>query len=91
MIISVAHCGTMVYMGLFLINKTSGASCKSASLPILRAKAMQNSKVEKPEFDGSKDIAYLEGTKETTTLAGAWVLIALVACGLVITFIVQVM
>jgi hypothetical protein len=27
--------------------------------------------------------------KETTTLGWAWVLIALVACGLVITFIVQ--
>jgi predicted metal-dependent RNase len=42
--------------------------------------------------DGFAGIIYsTKETKETTTLGWAWVLIALVACGLVITFIVQVM
>ncbi len=81
----------MVYMGLFLNQQDKRSELQERIAADLRAKAMQNSKVEKPEFDGSKDIAYLEGTKETTTLGWAWVLIALVACGLVITFIVQVM
>lgn len=39
--------------------------------------------------DGVDDAAYLKGTKTTTTLAPAWVLITIFAFAVVVYFIVQ--
>lgn len=40
--------------------------------------------------DGVDDMAYLEGTKATTTLAPAWVLIAIVSVAVFVYFVYQV-
>ena len=39
--------------------------------------------------DGVEDTAYLEGTKQTTTLAWAWIVIAILAAVVVILFFLQ--
>lgn len=76
-------------MGLFLNQQDKRSELQERIAADLREKALRNSKDEKPEWDGSKDIRYLEGTKETTSLGWAWILIVLIALGIVITFIVM--
>lgn len=48
----------------------------------LRAKAAARSKRESEHPDGVDDSRYIEGTKQTTSLALAWLLILLAAIGL---------
>lgn len=38
--------------------------------------------------DGVEDSAYIEGTKKTTTLAFAWLIIAVVAIGIVVWLLI---
>ncbi len=40
-------------------------------------------------MDGVDDIRYLEGTKQTTTLAWAWILIAIMAGAVIVMFLMQ--
>ena len=41
------------------------------------------------EMDGVDDIKYLEGTKQTTSLAWVWVLIVLLAAGVITMILMQ--
>lgn len=50
----------------------------------LREKAKRTSKQEDMTVDGVEDAGYLEGTKQTTSLAWAWVLIVVMAVGVTI-------
>lgn len=76
-------------MGLFLNQQDKRSELQERIAADLREKALRNSKDDKPEWDGSKDIRYLEGTKETTSLGWAWILIVLIALGIAIAFIVM--
>lgn len=76
-------------MGLFLNQQDQRSDLQERIAADLREKALRNSKDEGPDWDGSKDIKYLEGTKQTTGLGWAWILIVLIALGVVISFIVM--
>ncbi len=53
----------------------------------LRAKAAARSKQESEHPDGVDDSAYIKGTKQTTSLAWAWVVILLLVIGSFIFFV----
>ena len=55
----------------------------------LREKMKQTSLREDAAMDGVDDMRYLEGTKKTTTLAWAWGVIAVMAIGIMIMFLIQ--
>lgn len=77
------------YMGLFLNQQDKRSELQERIAADLREKALRNSKDEPPAWDGSKDIRYLEGSKETTEHGWAWILAGLIAIGIVIMFLVQ--
>ena len=55
----------------------------------LREKAKASSLQEKASLDGVEDVRYLENTKQTTTLAPAWIVIAIMAAVVVGMFLMQ--
>jgi len=61
----------------------------------LRAKAASRAKDEGEENpydvrrDGIEDSAYIKGTKQTTTLAWAWLVIFFMAIGVFVLFVVR--
>lgn len=56
----------------------------------LREKAKKAQEAgDKNSFDGVEDVKYLEGTKQTTTLAWAWILILFMAGIVVALFLMQ--
>lgn len=54
----------------------------------LREKVKKTQQAE-GSFDGAEDITYLEGTKKTTTLAPAWIVIVIMAAVVVGMFLMQ--
>lgn len=76
-------------MGLFLNQQDKRSELQERIAADLREKALRNSKDEGDDWDGSKDIKYLEGTKQTTSLGWVWALIALAALVIVISLIVM--
>lgn len=55
----------------------------------LREKAKKSSLQDKAMVDGAEDSKYLEGTKKTSALAGAWLLIVAMVIALVIMLFMQ--
>lgn len=55
----------------------------------LQEKAKQAKMREDAALDGVEDIRYLEGTKQTTSLAWVWVLILLLAAGVIAMLMMQ--
>ena len=66
-------------MGLFVNQQDQRSELQERIAAELREKAKASSLQEKATMDGVDDIRYLEGTKQTTTLAWAWILIAIMA------------
>lgn len=54
----------------------------------LAEKAKKKSLEENERPDGVSDSAYLQGTKQTTSLAWAWVLIGIAAVGVIVWLVV---
>ncbi len=75
-------------MGLFVGQKDTRSELQERIANDLREKA-KASAVKDAEIDGSKDIKYLEGTKQTTTLAWAWMIVFFMAIGVVVLFLMQ--
>lgn len=76
-------------MALFVNQKNQRSELQERIASDLREKAKQNSLREKSAMDGVDDLRYLEGTKQTTTLAWAWMLIVIMAAAIVIMFLIQ--
>lgn len=55
----------------------------------LREKAKRTNQPAGTTFDGVEDVGYLDGTKKTTTLAWAWMVILAMAIGVVVMFLMQ--
>ena len=68
-------------MGLFVNQQDQRSELQERIAAELREKAKASSLQEKAAMDGVDDIRYLEGTKQTTTLAWAWNLFANMAGG----------
>lgn len=75
-------------MGLFLNQQDKRSELQERIAADLREKAMRTSKTEDSDWDVAKDAAYLEGTKETTSLGWAWIVITILALGVIISFII---
>ena len=76
-------------MGLLVNQQDRRSELQEKIAADLRAKAQQtvgNGDVPGDEIADSK---YMEGTKQTTTLAWAWILIVLMAAGVIILFMMQ--
>ena len=76
-------------MGLFVSQNDQRSKLQERIAAELREKAKASSLQEKASLDGVEDVRYLEGTKQTTTLAWAWVLIVIMAAGVIGMFLMQ--
>lgn len=76
-------------MGLFVNQQDQRSELQERIAAELREKAKASSLQEKATMDGIDDIRYLEGTKQTTTLAWAWILIAIMAGVVIVMFLMQ--
>ena len=76
-------------MGLFVSQQDRRSELQERIAAELREKAKSSSLRDDAALDGVEDIKYLEGTKQTTTLAWAWILIVLMAAGVVVLFMMQ--
>ena len=76
-------------MGLFVSQNDQRSKLQECIAAELREKAKASSLQEKASLDGVEDVKYLEGTKQTTTLAWAWVLIVIMAAGVIGMFLMQ--
>ena len=76
-------------MGLFVNQQDQRSELQERIAAELREKAKASSLQEKATMDGVDDIRYLEGTKQTTTLERAWILIAIMAGVVIVMFLMQ--
>lgn len=76
-------------MGLFVSQNDQRSKLQERIAAELREKAKASSLQEKASLDGVEDVKYLEGTKQTTTLAWAWVVIVIMAAVVVGMFLMQ--
>ena len=76
-------------MGLFVSQNDQRSKLQERIAAELREKAKASSLQEKASLDGVEDVKYLEGTKQTTTLAWAWVVIVIMAAGVIGMFLMQ--
>ena len=76
-------------MGLFVNQQDQRSELQERIAAELREKAKASSLQEKATMDGVDDIRYLEGTKQTTTLAWAWILLAIMAGVVIVMFLMQ--
>ena len=76
-------------MGLFVNQQDQRSELQERIAAELREKAKASSLQEKATMDGVDDIRYLEGTKQTTPLAWAWILIAIMAGVVIVMFLMQ--
>lgn len=76
-------------MGLFVNQQDQRSELQERIAAELREKAKASSLQEKATMDGVDDIRYLEGTKQTTTLAWAWILIAIMAGVVIVMFLMR--
>lgn len=75
-------------MGLFLNQQDNRSELQEKIAADLREKAKRTELQNDTTIDGSKDIKYLEGTKQTTSLAWAWLLIFFMAIGVIILLLI---
>lgn len=75
-------------MSLFVNQQNSRSELQEKIAAELREKVKKTQDIEN-SFDGAEDIKYLEGTKKTTTLAPAWILIIIMAAVIVGMFLMQ--
>ncbi len=74
-------------MGLYINQNQNRTELQQRLDAELRAKVAARSKQDNLEHDGIDDSAYIEGTKQTTSLDWAWLVIGLVVIILLGTFI----
>ena len=76
-------------MGMYLKQSESRSELQQRIAAELKAKAEQKAKIESTPPDTIEDSAYIQGTKQTTTLAPVWLLIFIAAVVVFIYFVTQ--
>ena len=76
-------------MGLFVNQNDQRSELQERIAAELRERAKASGLQEKASLDGVEDVRYLENTKKTTTLAPAWIVIAIMAAVVVGMFLMQ--
>lgn len=74
-------------MGQYLNQRDNRTELQQRLDAELRAKAAAKSKIESERPDGVDDSAYIKGTKTTTSLDWAWLLIIIFVVGIFVYFI----
>lgn len=74
-------------MGLHMKQNENRSELQQRLDAELRRKAAERAKRESEHPDGVEDSKYIEGTKQTTSLAWAWILILIAAIGLFAFFV----
>ena len=75
-------------MGLLMNKQEQQSELQERITAELREKAVRSNLRDDVELDVN-DLAFMKGTKQTTTLSWAWILIILAAAGIFIGFIAQ--
>ena len=78
----------LIYMGLF-VQQDKRSELQEKIAADLRAKAQQSVGKGDEPLDEIADSKYMEGTKQTTTLAWAWTSIVFMAIGVIVLFVMQ--
>ncbi len=73
-------------MGLFVEQNSNRTKLQERLAAELSEKAKKRAEMETNAPDGIDDSAYIEGTKKTTSLAGVWIAIIVVAVGAALYF-----
>ena len=76
-------------MGLFVNQQDQRSELQEANCGGIKREGKSFEFARKATMDGVEDIRYLEGTKQTTTLAWAWILIAIMAGAVIVMFLMQ--
>lgn len=76
-------------MALFVNQENTRTKLQERIAAELSEKAKKKALEEAERPDGVDDSAYLRGTKQTTSLAWVWVLIAIAAVGVIIWLVTQ--
>lgn len=76
-------------MALFVNQGNERSKLQEKIAADLREKAKASQLRDDVAVDGVEDMKYLEGTKPTTTLAWAWILIIFMTAGVVALFLTQ--
>ncbi|MDO5343661.1 MAG: hypothetical protein Q4F02_02025 [Candidatus Saccharibacteria bacterium] len=76
-------------MGLFVNQQDRRSELQERIAAELREKTKNSHLREDAAMDGVEDVRYLEGTKQTTTLAWAWIVIVIMAAVVVALFLMQ--
>ncbi len=76
-------------MALFVNQENTRTKLQERIAAELSEKAKKKALEETERPDGVDDSAYLRGTKQTTSLAWVWVLIAVAAVGVIIWLVTQ--
>lgn len=75
-------------MGLFVDQRNQRTELQEKIASEIREKAKKTAS-SGDAFDGVEDVGYLDGTKQTTTLAWAWIIIIIMAAVVVGLFLMQ--
>lgn len=76
-------------MGLFVNQQDRRSELQERIAADLREKAKRDKLREDAAIDGVEDVKFIEGTKQTTSLAWAWLLIVLLIGALVTIILMQ--
>ena len=76
-------------MGLFVKQQNRRSELQERIAADLQEKARQSALRDNATLDGVDDVKYLEGTKKTTSLAWAWLLVLLMVVGLFVIILMQ--
>jgi hypothetical protein len=76
-------------MGLFLNQQDKRSELQERIVADLRAKAVKSELTDKPDFDGSKDIKYLDDLEQSKPVHWAWALIIIAGAVIVALFLLQ--
>ena len=76
-------------MALFLNQQDKRSELQERIAADLRAKASQTELSDKPDFDGSKDIKFLDDFKQSKPVNWAWAVAIVIAIILIVLFLLQ--
>lgn len=78
-------------MGLFVQQNSNRTKLQERLAAELSEKAKKKAELETKNPDGVDDSRYIEGTKQTTSLAWVWILIIIAIVGAALYFMISLM
>ena len=78
-------------MGLFVQQNSNRTKLQERLAAELSEKAKKKAELETKNPDGVDDSRYIEGTKQTTSLAWVWILIIIAIVGTALYFMISLM